>query len=103
MDVPPGLEDSSSMGKVCKLQKALYGLKQFLREWFKRFSQAMQRFNYKQSQADYTLFTKHSTQGKISALIVYVDDIVVTGNDDEKIRNLKHSLANEFEKKDLAV
>jgi hypothetical protein len=32
---------------------------------------------------------------------VYVDDIVVTGNDDEKIRNLKHSLANEFEIKDF--
>jgi hypothetical protein len=34
-------------------------------------------------------------------LIVYVDDIVVMGNDDEEIRNLKHSLANEFEIKDL--
>jgi hypothetical protein len=41
MEVPPGLEDSSSIGKVCKLKKALYGLKQFLREWFERFSQPM--------------------------------------------------------------
>jgi hypothetical protein len=37
------------------------------------------------------------------ALIVYVDDIVVMGNDDMEIQNLKHSLTNEFEIKDLAV
>ena len=51
MEIPPGLEDSSSVGKVCKLKKALYGLKQSPRAWFERFSRAMQRFGYKQSQA----------------------------------------------------
>jgi hypothetical protein len=61
----------------------------------------MQRFGYKQSQADHTLFIKHSTQGKITALIVYVDDIVLISNDDWELQNLKHSLANEFEIKDL--
>jgi hypothetical protein len=49
MEIPPGLEDSSSTGKVCKLKKALYGLKQSPRAWFERFSRAMQRFGYKQS------------------------------------------------------
>jgi len=32
---------------------------------------------------------------------VYVDDIVLTGNDDGEIQNLRHHLANEFEIKDL--
>jgi hypothetical protein len=49
METPPGLEDSSLVGKVCKLKKALYGLKQSPRAWFERFSWAMQRFGYKQS------------------------------------------------------
>jgi hypothetical protein len=101
MEIPPGLEDSSSVGKVCKLKKALYGLKQSPRAWFERFSRAMQRFGYKQSQADHTLFIKHTTQEKVTALIVYVDDIVLTGNDDREIQNLRHDLANEFEIKDL--
>jgi hypothetical protein len=101
MEIPHGLEDSSSVGKVCKLNKALYGLKQSPRAWFKRFSRAMQRFDYKQSQADHTLFIKHSSQGKKTTLIVYVDDIVLEGNDDGEIQNLKHRLANEFEIKDL--
>jgi len=102
METPPGFEDSSILRKVCKLKKALYGLKQSPRAWFERFSRAMQRFGYKQSQANHTLFTKHSTQGKVTALIVYVDDIVLTRNDDGEIQNLKHRLANEFEIKDLA-
>jgi len=101
MEIPLGLEDSSLVGKVCKLNKALYGLKQTPRVWFERFSRAMQRFGYKQSQGDHTLVIKHSSQGKVTALIVYVDDIVLTRNDDGEIQNLKHCLANEFEIKDL--
>jgi hypothetical protein len=38
MDIPLGLEDSSSMGKICKLKKALFSLKQSPRAWFERFS-----------------------------------------------------------------
>ncbi len=43
----------------------------------------MQRCGYKQGQADHTLFIKHSPQGKVIALIVYVDDVVLVRNDDE--------------------
>jgi hypothetical protein len=60
MEIPPRLEDSSSVGKVCKLNKALYGLKQSPRAWFERFPRAIQRFGYKQSQVNHTLFIKHS-------------------------------------------
>jgi hypothetical protein len=42
MEIPPGLEDLSSAGKVCKLKKALYGLKQYPKAWFEWFSRAMQ-------------------------------------------------------------
>jgi hypothetical protein len=66
MEVPPGLEDSSSTGKVRKLKKVLYGLKQSLRAWFERFFHGMQRLGYKQGQADHTLFIKHFTQGKVT-------------------------------------
>jgi hypothetical protein len=60
----------------------------------------MLRFGYKQSHADHTLFTKKFI-GKIVVLIVYVDDIIMTGNDVDEILNLKSSLAQEFEIKDL--
>ena len=61
----------------------------------------MQKFGYDQSQADHTLFIKHSLQGKVTALIVYVDDMVLTGNDEEEIQRLNQSLAREFDITDL--
>ena len=39
--------------------------------------------------------------GKIVVLVVYVDDMIVTGNDVDKILNFKSRLAQEFKIKDL--
>ena len=100
MEVPLGLRNAENEGKVCKLHKSLYGLKQSPRAWFERFTRAMKGFGYKQCLADHTLFVKHSDH-KLTILIVYVDDIVVTGNNPEEIVKLKKDLAQEFEVKDL--
>nr|GEW34833.1 retrovirus-related Pol polyprotein from transposon TNT 1-94 [Tanacetum cinerariifolium] len=97
IDPPTGLKNS---GKVCKLKRGLYGLKQSPRTWFGRFSSFMKRVGYKQNDADHTLFVKNN-RGKVTALIVYVDDMVVTGNDREEIVKLQTILAAEFELKDL--
>jgi hypothetical protein len=100
MEVPPGFSSPVSAGKVCRLKKALYGLKQSPRAWFGRFSKAMVSFGYRQSHADHTMFIKRGTD-TIAVLIVYVDDIIMTGNDVEEIQTLKSRLAQEFEIKDL--
>lgn len=55
---------------------------------------------YKQWQADHTLFVKRMDR-KVMALIVYVDDIMMTGNDEVEIAQLKSNLAKKFETKDL--
>ncbi|CAH9050716.1 unnamed protein product [Cuscuta europaea] len=97
MDPPP---DIYRNGKVCKLKRALYRLKLSPRAWFGRFSTFMKKSGYKQSDADHTLFVK--TQKKsITALIVYVDDMVVTGNNPKEMAILQKVLAAEFELKDL--
>lgn len=100
MDSPPGFESQFNQ-KVCKLQKSLYGLKQSPRAWFERFAQFIKKLGYSQCQSDHTMFVKHSSEGKMVVLIVYVDDIVITGDDFSEINNLKESLAAEFEIKDL--
>lgn len=99
MELPPGVMDSEK-GKVCKLKKALYGLKQSPRAWFGRFTKSMKAFGYRQSNSDHTLFIKRKAS-KLTALIVYVDDMVVTGSDTEEIEALKKYLSQEFEMKDL--
>ena len=98
---PPGFERDLGSGKVCRLVKSLYGLKQSPRAWFERFGKVMKKFGYNQSQRDHTLFFKHSSEGKKAILIVYVDDIMMIGDDSEELERLKKLLANEFEIKDL--
>jgi hypothetical protein len=61
----------------------------------------MLALGYKQSQGDHTLFVKHSGLGGVCVLLVYVDDIIVIGNDVAGIANLKQQLVKEFEIKDL--
>ena len=97
MHLPPSTKYN---GKVCKLWKALYGLKQSPRAWFGRLSNFMKRIGYKQSDADHTLIVKEN-EGKVIALIVYVDNMVVTGDNPEEMSNLQTTLASEFELKDL--
>lgn len=68
--------------------------------WFRRFSLAMKKHGFSQSSSDHTLFFKQNGR-KIVALIIYVDDMIVTGNDEDGILELQKYLANEFEMKDL--
>ena len=100
MDLPPGYGTSTKVKVVCRLRKSLYGLKQSPRAWFGRFTTFMRRIGYRQSNSDHTLFLKHQ-KGKVTALIIYVDDMVVTGNDLEDIKKLQSALSAEFEMKDL--
>ncbi|RVW13780.1 Retrovirus-related Pol polyprotein from transposon RE1 [Vitis vinifera] len=101
MDLPPGcMVSEKQCQKVCKLKKSLYGLKQSPRAWFGRFTKSMRVFGYHQSNSDHILFLKKQ-HGKITTLIVYVDDMVVTGNDLEERKALQNYLSREFEMKDL--
>nr|CAD1840715.1 unnamed protein product [Ananas comosus var. bracteatus] len=100
MDHPPGIPEYLNTPMVCRLKKALYGLKQSPRAWFGRFTKSMKNFGYKQSNSDHTLFLRQR-QGKITALIIYVDDMIVTGDDYDGISSLQNHLASEFEMKQL--
>jgi hypothetical protein len=100
MDIPPGYECSGSKDVVCKLDKSLYGLKQSPRVWFGRFCKAMKAYGYIQSDSDHTLFFKRNC-GKITILIIYVDDMIITGDDQEGIEQLEKRLSKEFEMKNL--
>lgn len=100
MDIPLGYMPNYETKVVCKLQRSLYGLKQSPRAWFGRLNLAMKKYGFQQSNADHTLFLKHR-QGKVTTLIVYVDDMIITGDDSEEIAKLQKQLATEFEMKNL--
>jgi Reverse transcriptase (RNA-dependent DNA polymerase) len=100
MEIPLGFANEQFRDKVCRLKRSLYGLKQSPRAWFEIFSMTMKKLGYRQSDTDHTMFIQRK-DGKICILIVYVDDIVLTGNDLVEMKRLKASLAKEFEMKDL--
>ncbi|GJR21691.1 ribonuclease H-like domain-containing protein [Tanacetum coccineum] len=87
---PPGFFDKNET-RVCKLNKSLYGLKQAPRQWNNRFSEALIENDFKQSGHDHSLYTKESS-GSFAALLVYVDDIVLTAHkeskDDKLLKNI---------------
>lgn len=84
----------------CRLKKSLYGLKQSPRAWFDRFRRAVCDTGYTQCNGDHTVFYKHKGSF-ITIMAVYVDDIIITGDDVEEIKFLKESLGKAFEVKDL--
>lgn len=99
MSPPPGFWRQGE-NLVCRLNKSLYGLKQAPRQWFEKFSIAMRSAGYVQSKADYSLFTRKKGKS-FTALLIYVDDILITGNDFMAISALKKFLNKQFRIKDL--
>ena len=100
MVLPPGLSSTSS-SDVCKLKRSLYGLKQAPRAWFDKFQSTLIRFSFKQSQYDSSLFLCKTTTS-IVILLVYVDDIVITGTYSTLITRLQQHLQASFHMKDLS-
>ena len=99
MQLPVGYS-LSPPSTVYRLRKSLYGLKQLPRMWFGRFSAVMKAEGYAQSNGDSSLFYPHSPSG-VSILVVYVDDILITGSDAAEAGRLSAALAQEFEIKAL--
>ncbi|XP_019414086.1 PREDICTED: uncharacterized protein LOC109325899 [Lupinus angustifolius] len=101
MTLPLGVQ-SSQPNMVCKLNKSLYGLKQASRQWFAKLSTFLISLGYKQSHHDHSLFTKiHNS--KFTALLIYVDDLILAGNDNNEIISVKNHLDAQFKIKDLGT
>ncbi|XP_021971679.1 uncharacterized mitochondrial protein AtMg00810-like [Helianthus annuus] len=100
MEQLPGYIDPQKPNHVCRLDKALYGLKQAPRAWFQRLSTFLVQQGFKCSQADTSLFIFHRGACLVY-LLVYVDDIIVTGNHAPSIQHFIKRLQSEFAIKDL--
>ena len=103
MGLPLGYKSNTTIQgerMVCKLHKSIYGLKQASRQWFAKFSQFLISLGFQQEKADYSQFIKGQGTTFI-ALIVYVDDIIITGANVGLIRGLQAVLNRQFLLKDL--
>lgn len=86
--------------QVYKLVKSLYDLKQAFRQWNAKLMEALINSGYSQSHLDYSLFTKRRGT-TLMIILVYVDDLLITSNDHELIKETKRVLHQDFRTKDL--
>jgi hypothetical protein len=100
MQIPQGYTHSFPPNTLCKLTKSLYDLKQANRQWFEKLTSFIISIGFKQSYVDTSLFTLHNNQCFIS-LLVYVDDILIAGNNKGVIQQVKAQLHDKFSIKDL--
>ena len=77
MTQPPGFV-SSNKPQVCRLHKAIYGLKQAPRAWFDKLKATLLSFKLSSSKCDPSLFVFSENQSVVY-ILVYVDDIVISG------------------------
>ena len=98
---PPGYTKAKP-GEVCQLQRSLYGLKQASRQWNLELTKFLQHQGFCESKHDYSLFTRLH-QGLSIFVLVYVDDLLITGDDVAGITKLKQSLHTVFTIKDVGL
>ncbi|PWA59979.1 serpin [Artemisia annua] len=100
MTIPQGYAKSVPPNTVCKLKKSLYGLKQANRQWFTKLTDLLLTLGFVQSYADTSLFTLTSTRN-FTVLLLYVDGIILAGNNQSVINTIKQQLNQAFRIKDL--
>ncbi|GKA26929.1 retrovirus-related pol polyprotein from transposon TNT 1-94 [Tanacetum coccineum] len=100
MALPSGYNKKVPPNSVCKLTKSLYGLKQANRKWFTKLTTFLITLGFTQSHADTSLFTYYTKDISL-VLLIYVDDILITGNSISFINTIKQKLHQTFSIKDL--
>ena len=100
MEQPQGYEDATHPDYVCKLKKALYGLKQAPRAWHARIAACLISIGFHMADADHSLYVRENESG-IVVICIYVDDLIVGGDNVATIEHVKTLLKQEFDMKDL--
>lgn len=99
MRPPPGFR-THEKNLVCRLKKSLYGLRPSPRCWFAKLNATLVKYGFKQSRGDHSLFSFRSSTFQLYVLI-YVDDLIIGGDDSTAITRFKHYLGDCFHMKDL--
>jgi len=100
MTQPEDFTNSQFPSYVCKLRKSLYGLKQAPRAWYTKLRQALHGWGFARSVSDASLFINQTAKA-VLFLLVYVDDILVTGSDSSALKECIHDLDTYFALKTL--
>ncbi|WVZ58506.1 hypothetical protein U9M48_008777 [Paspalum notatum var. saurae] len=99
---PPGFTVAGEEDKVLRLRKALYGLRQAPRAWNIKLDSTLATPGFKRCASEHALYTRHSKEGLL-IVGVYVDDLIVTGSQQQQIDSFKKEMAGKFKMSDLGL
>lgn len=97
---PEGFEVAGKESKVYKLKKVLYGLKQVPRTWNIKLNEILKEFKFQRCSKEPSVYKKEEKGGML-IVVVYVDDLLVTGTSLQPILQFKGEMATKFEMNDL--
>ena len=97
---PESFVNPKKANKICKLRRSIYGLKQASRSWNLRFDEEVKGFGFIKNEEEPCIYKKASGSA-IVFLVLYVDDILLIGNDIPMLNAAKSSLRKSFDMKDL--
>ncbi|GJU42249.1 retrotransposon protein, putative, ty1-copia subclass [Tanacetum coccineum] len=100
MEQPKGFVNPKYPNHVCKLKRSIYGLKQASRQWNKRFDDEIKKFGFAQNPDEPCVYLKASGS-YVAILILYVDDILLMGNNIPMLQDVKSYLGRSFAMKNL--
>ena len=100
MRQPEGYTEPGKEHLVCKLSKSIYGLKQSPRCWNTALHAHLETMNFEQLHSDPCIY-KSKAEGDNFYIGVYVDDMVMAGENEDRIKEVKQMLASKFNLKDL--
>ncbi|KAK9055092.1 hypothetical protein SSX86_026172 [Deinandra increscens subsp. villosa] len=101
MKVPQGFSKENET-RVCRLRKSLYGLKQASRNWYKKITNFLLELGFVQSRCDHSLYI-YKDRNIFIAILIYVDDVIIVGNNSSMIQEIKTNLDKKFSIKDLGI
>ena len=100
MNQPKGFESAANSNHACKLRKILYGLKQASKAWYGKIVEFLTESGHLVAHADSSFFIKEREE-KLAIVLVYVDDLIITGDEEKEIHQTRKNLSIRFQMKEL--
>lgn len=97
---PKEMANSNKNKKIWKLKRATYGLKQSGRAWNRKLDSVLQGIGLPKSKADPCVYFNNRNK-KLLIISIYVDNLLIFSSNQNKVKEVRRVLENNFEMKDL--
>ena len=98
MSQSEGFKQQGKEEFICRLNKSMYGLKQSPHCWNETLHRHLKQMKFVQTSGDPCIYVSQDGNAIVG---VYVDDLLITGNNVKRIDEIKSGIADRFEAKDM--